>query len=464
MVRSAEFRRWVLCFAMLLLVPILWAQKTTAKPVPKPSDDNAEQLKLRFRLQTNPHDKHAHDELISILSKKYAFRAELEEYGTWLRNNPDDFVSEIEMSSLATAAVNDPEYAIAVDRFILGHVDRSLDPEDYDFVSDRMAFLILDRGRFSEALEILEKATVKSPDDYGVWENLGDAEVRAGHADSAIGSYQKSIALDGNQEGPHEGLARAFLALGKFGDAETEFKAAIAIYNAQIHGGAPTDTFHLAMRQIQGATHDDPTLAKLHCELARDYVAQRKFAEALNEIGEASAANPDNRIEYEYLRASVLDAEGQLDEAKAIRVQAGKDVQSEMMKERQDAAMKGTMAYPEALFMSFEDDELTSAHEVIGLLEPVRGSLKVMDEMSLGMAFCTVGNAPECKALVEDVIRSDSKFNNPTSNYNLAKALMKAHDPVGAAGHFRQAYELDPENMTYRMDFEDAKKWLSSGQ
>jgi hypothetical protein len=73
----------------------------------------------------NPHDQQAHNELVKIFNAKYAFRAEMEEEdGEWLRNNPTDFETEIQMRSIATVAIYDPEYAISTDRFILSRVHR----------------------------------------------------------------------------------------------------------------------------------------------------------------------------------------------------------------------------------------------------------------------------------------------------------------------------------------------------
>ena len=117
---------------------VLPAQKTPKGSSSKKIDDSNRQMRLRFRLQTNPHDKQAHEDLIKILSAKYAFRQEMEEDGSWLRNNPDDYEAEIQMRSLATAAVNDPEYAINMDHFVLSHANRSDDPKDYDFMNDRL--------------------------------------------------------------------------------------------------------------------------------------------------------------------------------------------------------------------------------------------------------------------------------------------------------------------------------------
>jgi tetratricopeptide (TPR) repeat protein len=419
-------------------------------------------MQYRFRLQANPHDKQAHEGLIKILKAKYAFRPEMEEDGSWLKNNPDDYMVEVEMRSLATTAVDDPEYAIDIDHFVMAHVTRSDDPKDYEFMTDRLAFGLLDRNHDLEAIEILKKATVDSPNDAGVWENLGDAQVRTGQPSLAVPAYRKSIDLNGNQEGTHQGLANALFTLGQYSDADTEYKAAISIYNSQYHGSVSTDTFHMMMKKIQDATHDEPSLALLHCQLARVYMAEQKLDNALSEVDAATSASPSDKINYEYLRASIYEAAGEMDKAKASRLQAHNEIQRELKKESRGVDIYDMMAYPEVMFMSIEDDEQASAHEVINFLEPLvsTGRLKAYDHISLGRAYCTVGKPTECKIRVETGLRAGGKLNNAISQHNLALALLKNQDLRGALEHFQEAYERDPQNMTYRMDFETTKQRL----
>ncbi|MGA3263540.1 MAG: tetratricopeptide repeat protein [Terracidiphilus sp.] len=462
--QNARMSYWFsIAIIFLTILPlVLSAQKAHNAPSPKPIDDSTKQMQLRFRLESNPHDKQAHEELIKIFKAKYAFRPEMEEDGSWLRNNPDDYLVEIEMRSLATTAVNDPEYAIATDHFVLAHTNRIDDPKDYDFTNDRLAFALLDRNHNIEALEILKRATIDNPDDAGVWENLGDAQARTGQLSQSIPSYRKSIELDSNQEGPHKGLANALFKLGQYADAETEFMAAISVYNAQYHGSVSTDTFHMMMKQIQEATHNEPNLADLHRQLSYVYMAEQKYDKAFTEVDAAAAANPTDKINYEYLRASMYEKTGQLEKAKAIRLLAHNEIQDELKKEPHNAEMDAMISYPEIMFMEIEDDKQASAHEIITFLEPLisTGTLKPMDLISLGLAYCNIGRPIDCKNIAEAGIRSGRKLNTPTFHHNLAQALLENQDLRGALEHFQEAYERDPQNMTYRMDYDATKRQL----
>ena len=83
-----------------------------------------------------------------------------------------------------------------------------------------------------------------------------------------------------------------------------------------------------------------------------------------------------------------------------------------------------------------------------------------MDLFSLGLAYCTVGRPADCNSYAESGIRSSGKLNTPTAQHNLAQALLKNRDLRGALGHFQEAYERDPQNLTYRMDYEATKQQL----
>jgi tetratricopeptide (TPR) repeat protein len=114
------------------------------------------------------------------------------------------------------------------------------------------------------------------------------------------------------------------------------------------------------------------------------------------------------------------------------------------------------------MFMEIEDDKQASAHEIITFLEPLisTGTLKPMDLISLGLAYCNIGRPIDCKNIAEAGIRSGRKLNTPTFHHNLAQALLENQDLRGALEHFQEAYERDPQNMTYRMDYDATKRQL----
>ncbi len=104
----------------------------------------------------------------------------------------------------------------------------------------------------------------------------------------------------------------------------------------------------------------------------------------------------------------------------------------------------------------FSDDDRAQAHEIITLLEPqiVTGRLKPMDLMLLGVSYCSVGRFPECKQQSRAALSLSKKLDTGQNHHTLGESLKKSGDATGAAEEFEQAYQRDPQNMTYRMDYE----------
>jgi tetratricopeptide (TPR) repeat protein len=454
-ITSLRSTSMIALLAYSLLSAVAHAQTApTHKPSTSASSPLPTELTLQLHLRADPHDVQAHKQLNKLLRDKYAFRAEMEEDGRWLRDNPNDYVAEIEMRSLAETAVSDPEYAITIDRFVLAKASRQDDPAQYDNVSDRLARSLLNRGYTSEALSIMKKEVELAPEDFGVWENLGDGQVQSAQIDEGVASYRKAIALDGNQEGPHEGLADAYLKQHNYRAAATELKAALAIYNAQYHGAAPSDSYHSAMKQMQDITHMEPNLVQLHRKLARVYIAQKDYPSALQQANEASRSD-DPYGDY-YLRASIYDASGEANKAAETRANAHAAIMAALSKESpKSRAAFDEWSYPEVAFMSSDDDG-AQAHEVISLLEPhvASGKLKATDLMLLGVSYCVAGRVPECKEKSRAAMLMSKKLDTGQNHHQLGEALKKAGDIRGAAEEFEQAYQRDPQNNTYRMDYE----------
>jgi hypothetical protein len=105
------------------------------------------------------------------------------------------------------------------------------------------------------------------------------------------------------------------------------------------------------------------------------------------------------------------------------------------------------------------DDDRAQAHEVITLLEPqiATGRLKPMDLMLLGVSYCSVDRISDCKRQSQAVMSSSKKLDTGKNHHLLGESLKKSGDATGAAEEFEQAYQREPQNTTYRMDYEAAR-------
>jgi tetratricopeptide (TPR) repeat protein len=84
-----------------------------------------------------------------------------------------------------------------------------------------------------------------------------------------------------------------------------------------------------------------------------------------------------------------------------------------------------------------------------------------MDRIFLAMAYFDLGRVPEAKKQWEKGIAADPELDNAIDQSNLGQKLLKAGALADALLHLRRAYELDPQNQTYRMDYETTRRTVA---
>jgi hypothetical protein len=106
------------------------------------------------------------------------------------------------------------------------------------------------------------------------------------------------------------------------------------------------------------------------------------------------------------------------------------------------------------VFHNENDDAM--APTAIWYLEPQlkAGTLKPVEEMVLGQRYCEVGRIDEREKTKVTAMQADPELHTARAERALGVVLFKAKGPVAAKEHFPGAYELDPQNLTYRMDYQ----------
>lgn len=455
--------------ACLLIGCTASAQQTnstgTKHPASKASSLPTEDT-LRMRLQFHPHDVDAHKQLIKLLNDKYAFRAIVAEDTTWLSNNRSDSWALTEIVSYSETALHDPEYAIAQLRLQLAAVPRKDDPEDFDDWSDQLAAKLQKRGRPEEALPLLSELVRLNPNEAGFWADYGDLLSALGQNADAIKAFRRSIELNPSMESFHEGFAETLVKSGDLNGAESEYRAALSIYDAQYKKGEPTDSYHSfisGMVKIEAAHGEEHALAETRMKLAHILLLDKKYDEALVQ---AKAALEADRHEFAafYLQAEICDAKGEHDQANKMRANAAATVQKEAASEAGWKKSKPDMD-ARVLFLS---DTLWNAQsgypafpsEIVSILEPRAAALSAFERVELASAYFALGSVVSGKQQWERAIASDSQIDNAVSHSNLGEELVKAGAFDDAFPHLRKAYELDPQNTTFRMEYDAVRQRL----
>lgn len=421
-----------------------------------------------MRLRFYPHDAAAHKQLIKSLEKKYAFRAIVTEDAAWIKNNPNDSFALTELVSYSTLALHDPEFAIAQLRSHLANVSRNDDPEHYDDVTDQLAGELQKRGRPGEALPLLADLVRLNPNEAGFWADYASALSALSREAEALQSWHRAIDLNPSMDAFHEGLAETLLKSGDLRGAESEYRAALSIYDAQYKTGEPTDSFHSMLRglvKIEAAAHAEHALAETRLKLARVLLLEKKYDDA---IAQTQAALDVDKSEFAalYLRAQIYDAKGDHDQASKTRDMASSAIQEQATREFSKLSKKDRPEIdPRVLFLSDTLWNEQSGYpalpsEIVSILEPRAANLSAPERVMLATAYFALGRVLEAKQQWEKAIAADSKTDTAVSHANLGRELLKAGAFSDALPHLRRAYELDPQNVTFRMDYETARQKL----
>jgi tetratricopeptide (TPR) repeat protein len=438
--------------------------KTRQKPSSVALEDH-----LRIRLQVRPHDSLAHKQLVELLRKKDAFRALVAEDATWIKNNPGEYVDLTELVSYAKTALHDPEFAIAQQRSFLAGTRRDDDEWDYDGAMDMLASDLNKRGRAQEALQIFDDLVRLNPQEAGFWADRSDALLNLGKAKEAIESLRHSLDLDSSLETIHEALAEALMKAHDLSGAEAEYRAAISVYQAQYKTGEPTNSLNSLVKglvKIEAANHAEHSLAQMHLRLARVLVLQKKWDGAVTETQAALDADETGFGAY-YLRAQIYDTEGDHKRADESRQSAHTAIQK-LVKGSSHSAEEIDLD-PRLLFLSegavdAESGAMTFPSEILSILEPRLAKLSPMERIMIAEAYLELGRVQDATRQWEKAISNDPKLDNAVAHADLGKRLSKVGSLRDALPHLQRAYELDPQNATYRMDYEATKQALADNR
>lgn len=135
-------------------------------------------------------------------------------------------------------------------------------------------------GDLGEAIVELRAALEKDPGIRGVWEDLGEAQMRAGKFEDAAVAYREALNRDPNDDAAHYSLGEALKRAGHHDEAADQYREAVRL-NAQwkdmLSAGFEAD---LAAKNLAFAQSDAQVLEKLGYPVDPQLLAQLKNLEA----------------------------------------------------------------------------------------------------------------------------------------------------------------------------------------
>jgi len=93
----------------------------------------------------------------------------------------------------------------------------------------RQSIDLIQNNKFAEAIELLQGAVKKNPEDADAWQYLGVALSRQSKTDEARRAYEQAARLRPDSAAPHTGLAHCFLLSGKIQEAEKAAQKALKL-------------------------------------------------------------------------------------------------------------------------------------------------------------------------------------------------------------------------------------------
>jgi tetratricopeptide (TPR) repeat protein len=424
--QSGKNRVKFLIAGRTLIVCALLISSSVAQSV-KPAQSPAKfsnEWTLRGKLIANPHDRDAHEKLCMVLEQQAKYRKAVEERKAWLEDNPGDYFELITLITTANFILFDPEYALeAAEQF-----PASVNPGDnfYAWSNDQIGTLLTQMQRFAEAIPHLEAATKVAPNFSDYWLHLSSAYVGTKQFDKAISASTRAVDLDPASATAHVQLGEALGAKGDLTAQETEFKAACNIDKDD------------ALLKTSRATR--------YVSLAKLQIVLKEYPDAEKSAATALRLNPNELYAY-LVRARAMELDGHTSDAASERNRLEVVTRQLMEKEKKPSGMK----VPLAIFA------LNDSPELVRLLEPAQQQLTSLERMLLAIAYFDLGRSVDGETQFRKALE-DPVENTAQSHFTLAELFKKAEWTQKAVKEYGEAYEMDPENWTYRYKYESLRK------
>ena len=259
------------------------------------------------------------------------------------------------------------------------------------------------RGRYSEALPLLERATRVSSQIVSAFIALGDAYAATGDLERAAATYRQAVALSPADLDARLSLARSLTEIGEYQEAE-----------------------EICSRSMRNARDDPAKLSRVYQEIGEVYSRQGKSPAAMSAYYKASELNPRDPGVIRGLATCAIRA-GLYAEAAAAYTKL-------LQLAPLDLAAKKQLAW---VNFKLERYPLAISH-----YEAIRDSLGTVDRYYLAQAYASSNKPDRAVEQYREVVRLD-KENYKGVYCNMAYAYYEANRYESAIKIVREGLEAD---------------------
>jgi tetratricopeptide (TPR) repeat protein len=355
-----------------------------------------------------------------MLEARRDYRSVVDERAAWLKDNPSDWVELAFLVAAAEVYLNDPEYAIAVLRTYLAQP--GLTKADLAGAHGDLGKLLVERRDYKEGIAHLKKAAEFMPEVFG--DAVSDGLIKASQFQEAATAAKNAVAANPSSASAHIRLGDVLGRIGNLAGQETEYRAAISLAPDEA-----TARFRLAkMRISQGRWGEaDAVLQDLLKRDSQELYARLLRAQLFERQGLSQRAATERKEVFDF--------------AERERQRAGK--RAKLEGEPSAAGLVAVLAFVEGDW-----------REAIRILEPMLAGLSGAERRLLGEAYLRLGRLVEGIREIEGAFEQDAAVNTAKAHFLAAELFRDTAVPIRARMHYKKAYEMDPQNVTYRIEYE----------
>ena len=222
-----------------------------------------------------------------------------------VKANPRDDQAEMMLAHLLIKLSKYDEAAQSLNRLL------SRNPKDQE------AWYLLGKTYLQMSQDALKKINEIDSNSVVAHEIAGEIDESMHNYDSALVEYKKAVDMAPQKPDTHMHMANAYWLIGKWGSAQTEFKAELAIdpnncearwklANAMLEAN---DSNEEALSQLNQSISHCPALMQARVDRARALIRMGKHSEAFPDLVMAAKESPTEPTIH-FLLASIYRAEG----------------------------------------------------------------------------------------------------------------------------------------------------------
>ena len=312
------------------------------------------------------------------------------------------------------------------------------------------------RGRFSEALQLVDTARERDPDLPDVYYIRGLILDKMKRNEEARESFQKVLSLQSEYPGAHFQLGNLMFRAEEFRRAVNHYQGALDYYSSEIDLYSKPDIYlNLGLTYsklgvsdsvrwaYQEAVVADSSFAPAYILIGQEYRKDAEYQKALTYTRKALELEPEN-ISYKSILGSVLFQMGELERALAYLEEVISERPWEYKAHFQLGRTLIGLGHTERgqRHLSRADTLRTIQSQIIQLqYNAMQNPDSLMLWVELGESFYRIGHLEQARDVLEVALSLEP--NNPALQNNLASLLAETGDMPGAISRYQDILAQD---------------------